>query len=545
VKVVSPEIDKDNGSNNWAVAGSKTKSGYPILCNDPHLGLNLPSLWYEVQISTPTFNVYGASLPGAPAVIIGFNDSIAWGVTNASRDVLDYYAIEFRDDTKAEYKFNGKWVPTERQVEKHVIKGGAVFYDTVYYTVFGPVTYDETFNGRGRVAGGARLSMKWKAHEASNEFKTFNLLNKARNYSDYLNAIRYFECPGQNFVFASSSGDIALWHQGSFPAKWQRQGDFIMPGTDSSYIWQGDIPHQENPHQLNPSRGFVSSANQIPADTSYPYYLNTDYDVYRGVAINGFLNDMNGITIEDMQRLQNENYNAFAATALPFLLERMDTSTFSDEQRRYYTMVKTWKFRNDNDEEGPTIFTVWMDVLEQMVWQDEFSKMSAPTEYPSTIRLIDLLKKDSAFVFADDVNTPETETVEKIVTTAFQKACTTLMYTEKDGRLKWTKFKDAGIRHLLRMEQLSRFHLNTGGGVHVINATKQFHGPSWKMIVQLGPQPEAYGIYPGGQNGNPGCRGYDEFVDDWAAGKYYRLWMMKKTETGDRRVRGKMVLGNR
>ncbi|MBA4167347.1 MAG: penicillin acylase family protein, partial [Chitinophagaceae bacterium] len=128
------KTDKDNGSNNWAISGAKTKSGRPILCNDPHLGLNLPSLWYEMQISTPSYNSYGVSFPGAPAIIIGFNDSIAWGVTNAARDVRDYYKIQFRDKLKTQYLFNGQWKNAEQTVETYLMKDGSVLYDTVAYT---------------------------------------------------------------------------------------------------------------------------------------------------------------------------------------------------------------------------------------------------------------------------------------------------------------------------------------------------------------------------------------------------------------------------
>ena len=115
--------DPNNGSNNWAVNGSKTKSGYPILCNDPHLGLNLPSLWYEMQISTPTYNAYGATFPGAPAVIIGFNDNCAFGFTNAMRDVRDYYEVKFKDDTRREYWFDSQWVKTTFRIEDIKVKG--------------------------------------------------------------------------------------------------------------------------------------------------------------------------------------------------------------------------------------------------------------------------------------------------------------------------------------------------------------------------------------------------------------------------------------
>jgi penicillin amidase len=238
-----------------------------------------------------------------------------------------------------------------------------------------------------------------------------------------------------------------------------------------------------------------------------------------------------------MQRLQNENYNAFAADALPLLLENADTGVLTLQEKKYFYLLTSWNKRNDPHESGPTIFNLWIDALDQLVWSDEFAKIPAPAERPGAVTLLEQLRKDSAFAFIDDIGTSQKETLRGVVTAAFKKACTTLMYTERDGRLQWARFKDAGIRHLLRMEQLSRFHLSTGGGVHVINATKQFHGPSWKMVVHQTDDIEAYGIYPGGQNGNPGSREYDEFVDDWAAGKYYRLWIMKKTESNDRRVR--------
>jgi penicillin amidase len=536
------KTDKYNGSNNWVAAGSKTKSGRPILCNDPHLGLNLPSLWYEMQITTPEYSVYGVSLPGAPSIIIGFNDSIAWGVTNASRDVLDYYNMRFNPDNNTQYWFNGQWKQAEMQIETYLMKDGSMFHDTVAYTVFGPVMFDEHFNGKGRVGSNQRLAVRWRAHDFSNELKTFSLLNRAKNYDDYQNAIKYFLCPGQNFAFASKSGDIAIWQQGNFPAKWYEQGNFIMPGIDSNFAWHADIPADENPHIKNPVRGFVSSANQVPADTAYPYYLGGDYDVYRGFQINRELSQMNNITPEDMQRLQNENYNPFAEAAMPLLLQNVIRSGLNTDEQRYLNIVSAWKYRNDSDEEGATIFEAWFDALEELVWSDELAQVKGRTEWPASSTLVDALKRDSAFSFVDNITTPQKETLPQVVTAALRKASVALRTAQRDGRLKWGKYKDTGIRHLLRMEPLSRFHLDVGGGENIINATKQFHGPSWRMIVQLTDNIEAYGIYPGGESGNPGSKHYDGFIDDWAQGKYYKLWMMKKSETGDARVKQEIKL---
>ena len=213
--------NRDNGSNNWAVSGIKTKSGSPILCNDPHLGLNLPSLWYEMQLSCPEFRAYGVTFPGAPGVIIGFNDSCAFGFTNAMRDVRDYYEIRFRDDSRREYWYNGKWLPTDFRFEHIICKDTTEFIDTIAYTVFGPVMYDKSFSGSKRI-NNKYYAVRWKAHDAGNELMIFNGLDHAKNYADYRESVKWLHTPGQNAIFASKNGDIAITAQGDFPAKWTR-----------------------------------------------------------------------------------------------------------------------------------------------------------------------------------------------------------------------------------------------------------------------------------------------------------------------------------
>jgi len=541
VAIWQQKPDRDNGSNNWAVAGSKTQSGKPILCNDPHLGLNMPSLWYEMQLSTPEYNAYGVSFPGAPCVIIGFNDSCAFGFTNAMRDVRDYYAIQFKNEKRDQYLFNGDWKNAEMVVDTYRLKGGALFYDTVSYTLFGPVMYDASFTGLGeKRSDGKAYAVRWSAHDPSNELMIFYKLNHARNYDDYYEALQYLTCPGQNCLFASKSGDIAIWQQGNFPAKWRRQGDFIMPGTDSSYLWQGTIPRWQNPHEVNPARGFLSSANQLPTDTTYPYFLGGEHDLYRGKIINRYLSQMNGITAQDMQKLQTENYNLFAEITLPFLIKHLNEEKLTASEKEYLGLLKSWNFRNDPAEKAVAVFTNWYDSVEATVWGDEFARVPQPASWPQEFTLIENLLKDSAFSFVDDINTPEKENLPQLVTRAFKKMIPVIAQADKEGRLRWDKFKDSGIQHLLRLAPLSRFHLSTGGGTHVINATKKYHGPSWRMIVHLNDKTEAYGIYPGGQSGNPGSKYYDQFVDDWAAAKYYPLWVMKKEEAGDKRVMMRM-----
>ncbi len=530
--------DRDNGSNNWVVAGSRTASGAPILCNDPHLELSLPSIWFEMQLSTPHSNVYGATLPGTPFVIIGFNDHIAWGVTNSQRDVKDYYKIRFKDDSKKEYWFDNSWKPTLQRFEEIKVKGKTPVLDTVTYTVFGPVMYDEAFSNNS--SGQAALAVTWTAHHTGDDGAAFYKLNRAEDYTGYVEAIKDFECPGQNFVFASRGGDIAIWQQGRFPDRWQGQGQFIMPGEDSSYMWQGYIPQSENPHAVNPDRGFLESANQRPADQSYPYFIPGSYITPRGVAIEHFLEKMNSITVQDMMRLQNNYYNIQAQALLPLLLNYTKESLLTNDARQYLSIIRQWDLEAGPRSVGQTIYENWVDTLQMIIWHDELGRTGSNISLPEVQTLLELLTIDPTILgFVDDKNTPETEDIFQQVSLALNKAAVKLAAAEKEGKIEWAKFKDPTIFHLLKanLPSFARKGLPVGGGGNIINAIKKSHGPSWRMIVQLSAETEAWGVYPGGQSGNPGSRFYDNGVDTWADGRYYRLWMMKPAEAQDKRVK--------
>jgi len=521
--------NKNNGSNNWAVSGSKTKSGRPILCSDPHLGLNLPSLWYEVQITTPTHSTYGASFPGSPAVIIGFNDSLAWGVTNAGRDVLDYYELKFKDSSENEYWFNGAWTSVTKRKEIIKVKDSADVIEDIPMTHWGPAMYDAHY--QNPQSKGRNLAVKWTATQSSTGVETFYRLNRAKNYDDYIKAISLWTCPGQNFVMATTSGDIAIKQQGAFVARWEHQGDFIMPGTDTTYDWQGIIPNEENPTIKNPVRGFVSSANQKSTDASYPYYLGTasSFPLYRGISVNKHLIGMSNITPEDMQALQTNNDNVFAATARPALMKYLQVDKLSPDAARMVTEMTNWNLVNDEHSKGITVFKIIWDSVRVAVWGDELAGSPIPLTKPDDFVLLDQMLKDSNWSIADDIRTKDkVENFKDQVNLGVENATKKLLELEKENKLEWSLFKATRVLHLTKIPALSRMNLPIGGGMNIINATTEDHGPSWRMVVHLTDGIEAYGLYPGGQSGNPGSSYYDSFVDYWAAGKYYRLLFLPK-----------------
>jgi penicillin amidase len=381
----------------------------------------------------------------------------------------------------------------------------------------------------------AGYAMKWVGHEGGNNQKTFLELNKGKNYDDYVDALQYWNAPAQNFVFASTEGDIALWIQGKFPNKWEGQGKFLMDGSQPENDWQGFIPQQFNAKVKNPARGFVSSANQHPVDESYPYYVfNDGYETYRNRVINDYFNSKETFSVADFKNLHNNNYNLKAAELVPYMLEHMDTSTLTEAEKTIYNEIKAWKFNNDIDEVGPSIWRQWYGRLYTMVW-DEFAVDNTALDKPFTYQTIYLLKNKGEHQFMDILDTNKVETAKDLFLLAFKAAAERLQeIKDEQGDYTWANYKGTHTSHLLQgLPAFSRFDIPIGGDRNIVNATSEDHGPSWRMIVEMTSPPTAIGIYPGGQSGNPGSQYYDNFIDDWAAGNYHSLHFLQSDTATD------------
>jgi len=514
------------GSNNWAVAGSKTKSGNPLLCNDPHLRLTLPSIWFQNQIKTPQKNVYGVSFPGIPGIVIGFNEDIAWGVTNVGHDVGDWYQIQWTDRNRSHYYYDDQEVPVEIRVEEIKIKGKEPFLDTVRYTIWGPV-YDLD----GDVNEG--MAYRWIAHDVPNkpEITAFWGLNDAKSYTDYSNALQNYISPAQNFVFASKKGDIALKVNGRLPLKRQGQGRMLGDGSSSANAWAGFIPMDHVPQVKNPERGFVSSANQRSADTDYPYYFNSDnFENYRGQILNRRLGKMDNITPEDMKKLQNDNYNVLAEELTPLLLGPLDSIVLSDAEKEIQQALKSWDFNYSPESIETVYFETWKDECYSLLWDEVLQEKEIDLPYPEYWVMINLLRDQPEHFLFDIKQTSEIETSNQIVIQSFKQTMKKLEeLKEKDGIQPWGKSAPTSISHLARIPAFSRVGIENGGNGDVLNASNYGFGPSWRMIVDLNPQGiRAEGIYPGGQSGNPGSPFYDNMVAEWAEGNYRSLKFLKE-----------------
>lgn len=516
-----------NGSNNWAVSGDKTRSGKPILANDPHLGMTLPSVWYEIQIHTPEMNVYGVTLPGIPGVIIGFNENIAWGVTNVSHDVTDFYKVNWADKAKTKYNYLGEVKAIEEIQDTIKILGEEPYIHDLKYTELGPIVYSEADHPE------QDLIMRWLVNEDPTNFElsTFIDLCKAKNYKEYRAALSSYAIPAQNFVFADNSGDIAITVTGKFPIKEDGQGKFIYEEITENNLWKGYIPFDSLPHSYNPTSGFVGSANQHSTTPNYPYYYNGRFDHYRGRILHQKLSKMNDIRAEDMMALQNDSESLIAHDILPALTAMVDEGDFNALKKGMLQMLRDWDMKFDKDSKAPILFYSWWKNIYKLTWDEIDAIAENRAVYkPGDWRTIEMIQEDSSSKYFDIQETEAKEKASDIINLAFEKT-----YQELEGRINeeaydWGTYWSAQVMHLSKVPALSHPNVEVSGFKYALNAIRGSHGPSWRMIVELDEYPKAYGVYPGGQSGNPASKLYDSNLDAWTKGDYYELQFMKSPD---------------
>ncbi len=549
------------GSNNWAVHKDKTKNKSALLANDPHLGLNLPNVWYVMQISGPdknnkTLDVMGATIPGAPGILSGFNNYIAWGETNGEDDVSDFYQVEIDPNNSNHYIYDNESIPFIIKEEKIMIRGDAfnfpeIFIDTIKMTrQHGPIIIDSsnldmtTFNqGISIIYPDINLAFKWVAHEPTQEITAFYKMNHATNHKDFLEALEYYNCPSQNFVYADVDGNVGMHHNGKIPIRCEEYGKNILYGNSSQYVWEDFIPFDELPRSFNPKRGFVSSANQhpIPDNIDYYYLPGVYWPSHRASRINDLLYDMvenENVTIDDMQLIQNDNFNKYAQDLLPHLLVAIKEEVKNDQLLlNIFNALVQWKDNPIHNHKmfEPTIFDAWYAELNENIWSDLFIDKNGQQKYNSRVYplydiLLEVIENPEKHLWIDDERTEKKETAKEVINISFKNAVKKIEkhFNHKDySKWYYSDYRGTDIHHILpnsSFDAFSRLDIPTSGSRWSPNAMQNKFGPSWRYIVEMHENNiNAIGIYPGGQSGDPGSEHYDNYIDKWNDGDYFNL----------------------
>lgn len=371
------------GSNAWAVAGSRTATGKPILCNDMHLEYSIPGIWYMVHLQAPGLDVAGVSLPGTPSVIVGHNRRIAWGVTNLQFDVQDVYIEKF-DERTGRYLYKGQWEQARQEREVIFVKGARAVEMPLWVTRHGPLFINNAKE---------HMALRWAAAEPGTFQFPFPQINEAGNWQEFTAAIARFPGPGQNFVYADVDGNIGYHATGRLPVRKGYTGDIPVDGSSGDFEWQGFIPFDQLPSFYNPPSGLIVTANQNPFPADYPYTVNGNFSShYRSRQIRDLLMARQGWRAGEMLAVQKDVYSGFSrylAQAIVAAYDRNKSRHAALEGA--VNVLRSWNGQMDKDMAAPMIVTAAYERLKLMIAQRASPAAGARYKYQMASAVVERL----------------------------------------------------------------------------------------------------------------------------------------------------------
>ncbi len=522
-------------SNNWAVSPRRAAGGKTLLAGDPHLDMSLPSVWYEAHLVVPgELDVYGVTLPGAPGIIIGFTRDLAWSFTNTGADVIDLYA-ERVDDARdpRRYYLDGEWKNLELRVETYRGKRGEVVAtDTIRFTHRGPMTRD---------SAGRWLSTRWTVLTPELNQSVFLDAARATTATQFLDIMADgFGAPAQNMLVADRQGSIAIRSTGHFPIRpaWTT-GFVIQDGTRRANDWEGYWPLVKYPQSIDPPQGFLASANQEPLDPEENAYLgiDVDFDPWRALRINRLLRGDSAVTPETMRRWQTDPGSERAQAFVPWFINAAVAMRNQKRSTPALDSAAAWLAAWDRqympDDEHVVLFEASMRQLASRTWDELQADNGRRVATPSSAMLLALIQ-DSTSIWWDDRRTSDVvENRDAILAASLLAAHDSLgsRYGDRSaGGWRWSAVGATRIMHLLGIPAFSEEKIPVRGGPSTLNpASTGGHGPSWRMVVELGDTVRAWGTYPGGQSGNPVSPRYKDRLELWRQGELDTLFAPRDT----------------
>ena len=515
------------GSNNWVVGGDRTTTGKPLLADDPHLGSRIPSIWYLAHLTGGDVDVIGSTLPGLPGVVIGRNQHIAWGVTNTGPDVQDLF-LERIDGDRVEY--NGAMEPLTTITEVIKVKGQPDVNQQVRITRHGPIISDVLDGATDPVA------FRWTAlDDTDGTFPAFLNINKARNWQEFTDALRTYQSPMQNFVYADTEGNIGYYAPGALPIRAQGDGTVPVPGWTGEYDWQGYVPFEELPHTFNPPEGYIVSANNRVVDETYPYLISNNYAApYRAARIKEMIEAKPKLSVDDMIAMHGDVRSGGARALLPMLLS---ATPQDDRSRAALELVKNWDGTVSGESAAATVYQAWLDKLGDAIFADELGE-ELWEDYGSRVdvALMALLGSmdGSASPWCNDVTTPASETCADRSGKALAEglaAMATLQGSDTPASWRWDKVHVTQFPHNpLDQSPLKPVFSRTipnGGDKFTVNVAPprkgtfvQTHIPSYRHVVDLANPDNSRYIQAVGQSGSVLSPHYADFIERWQRIEY-------------------------
>ncbi len=546
------------GSNNWVVDGTMTATGAPILCNDPHLGQAAPSIWYECHLVAGDIDVVGASFPGAPGIVIGHNKHIAWGVTNAVSDVQDLYIEKFNPQNSRQYEFQGQWENATIVREEIRVKGQKEpIIEEVRVTRHGPILTNTPLHSDGTSQNGTLkdfpLALRWVGLEQCNILSSIQKINRATNWSEFREALRDWDVPAQNVVYADKEGNIGYIMAGAIPVRAKGQALLPSPGWTGEYEWTRLIPFDELPQSYNPEQHFIVTANNRVIDDNYPHYITNEWlNGYRAQRITDLLTQKSKLTPTDMASIQADQYSLPAVEIVPHMLGIAPTTVL---EKNVQDSLRDWDFVLAPKSAGAAIYTTFLRRLEFLVLSAALGDdeallqaymgkganiLASANGYASRSKplLIRLLKTQDDTWFAKSVITNGPTSWKEALSYAFTATVEELRETFGDDLTRWQygAIHTMTYNHTLGSVKLfapffNRGPFPVGGDIDTVNMGASLPQdpktvitvPSYRQIVTLADMNNSLSGHAPGQSGHPASKHYDDFIQMWLSVEHHPM----------------------
>ncbi len=531
------------GSNAWVVSGEKTECGKPILANDPHLPLMVPSVWYQMHLSSPTHEVAGVALPGLPGIVIGHNENIAWGLTNGMVDDVDFYLEQTGSDTSETYWDGKKWqrfsvheeeILVRDEAEPVVLKVRGTRNGTVVTDVH-PVAQET----------GMAVSMQWTGQSGSDEMAAYLKIMQAADWNGFLTALESFKVPAQNFVFAASDGDIGYHLAGAVPLRHRANGMLPHEGWRQDGQWTGFVPFEKLPSLLNPAAGYIVAANNKIVGDDYPFYISNLWEPpSRASRIEQLLVPGEGHSVSEFRAMQADVQSQLARSIMPTIVNSLAAqidSTTGDEMASLFSLIKDWDGVEAKERIEPSLFHAFFVMLTRNTLQDEmgallYSNYIRTANVP--FRVLPALLQKPGSTWFDDVSSPGIETMDDIILRSLQDAADLLRKVAgpRVSDWRWGDVHQLTMKHPLGEHEALAFLLNigpfprSGSTATIDNSEYRFPEPfqsvvgaSMRQIVDLCNPRRALSVIPTGASGQRLSEHYKDQTVRWLDHQYHTL----------------------
>lgn len=541
--IIEPN-ESGKGSNNWVVSGARTKTGKPLLANDPHLTLTTPSVWYLAHISVAGHNIVGATMPGLPFVTLGRNDKIAWGFTNTAPDAHDLIIERFHDNKHTVYDTTKGPKALFSRTEKIGIRGKFPLKITIRETVNGPVISDAFPELSKALGSNYGLSLRWTGlAPGDTTIAAGRALSYATSPSDLVASLRSFVAPQQNIVYADTDGNIGYIAPGNVPIRNREnptQGLMPTPGWDAYSQWQGYIPFEQLPRIENPPSGFIATANQKIVGPDYSYSITRDWEPpYRYNRI-----------VKLLQKTPKHDINSFLAiqsdaqdnSMLDIAHDLLALGDYKQSNPNVLSMLKRWTGEMTGGTPEPLIIAAWDKAFEKRLYEDDLGPLFKELWRPRSNFLNRILhdNPESAEQWCDDRRTRRVETCYQQSERALADALHGLQsaYGANVQKWRWDQALRVTQKHrpmseVSVLKQWFEIVIPRGGGPNSPNVA-HFNlsdentytstlGPSYRAIYDLSNLDNSRYIIPTGQSGHPLSRHYRDFAPLWADTRYIKI----------------------